>query len=178
MKAALVVAAADNDVIGLDGGLPWRAPADLANFRRLTLSHAIVMGRRTNDSIKTALGGQLPHRRTFVLSRRGTPNLGADERVVADLDQAMSAADAYRADAGQEEFFVAGGLEVYVQALPLVRRIYLTRVHLSPEGETSMPPGWLAGFACTDSRELGGPAEKVRCTFMVYDRAGAGDGAL
>jgi dihydrofolate reductase len=127
-RLSIIVAAAENGVIGRAGGLPWRLPADLKRFRELTLGHHIIMGRRTYESI----GRLLPGRTMVVLSRR--PQFAAPGALVArDLEEAVALA---RADG---EVFVIGGAEVYRAALPLAGRIYRTVVHAAPEGDTFFP---------------------------------------
>lgn len=113
----LVVAVADNGVIGQDGALPWRIPADLARFKALTMGHTIVMGRKTWDSLPRK---PLPGRINIVVTRQ--PDWQADGAIrAASLDQAIGSA------AGP--VFVIGGAEIYAQALAQATRIELTEVH-------------------------------------------------
>jgi dihydrofolate reductase len=129
MTVTLVAAVADNGVIGNDGDIPWRIPADFAHFKALTLGHVLVMGRATYESI----GRPLPGRTTVVLTR--DPAWSADGVLVAgSLDEALDLA------AGLDsEVFVAGGAGVYAQALDRADAQVLTEVHLSPEGDTCYP---------------------------------------
>lgn len=130
MRVSLLVAVAERGVIGRDGGLPWRLPADLRFFKRVTMGHHVIMGRRTWESI----GRPLPGRTMVVLSR--DPALvvpGAS--VVHELADALALARA----AGDTEAFVIGGAEVYARALPLADRLYLTRVHADVEGDVCFP---------------------------------------
>lgn len=130
MRVSLVVAAARNGVIGLAGEIPWRLPDDQKFFRRLTTGHAIVLGRKTFDSI----GKALPGRKNLVLSRRPhEPVPGVD--FFFDLDSAI---DWARED-GQSECFIAGGEAIYREALGTADAIYLTRVDAEPEGDTFFP---------------------------------------
>lgn len=126
----IIVAVGRNGVIGVDGGLPWRIPEDMAHFKELTMGHAVVMGRATFDSI----GRPLPGRANIVLTRRGD---WAHEGVgvAQSLEQALEVAAARGQDV-----FIAGGSEVYRQALPKADRIEMTEVELSPEGDTWFPP--------------------------------------
>ncbi len=129
-RITLVVAAASNGVIGVDGRMPWHLPADLARFKRLTLGKPVLMGRRTHESI----GRPLPDRPNLVLSR--DPDYRADGcRTVRSLDEAIDVA----AGMGAPELMVIGGGAVYAQALPGAQRILLTRVHAAPEGDTFFP---------------------------------------
>ena len=133
-RVTLVVAVADNGIIGRDGTLPWRLPDDLKRFKQTTLGKPVLMGRKTWDSI----GRPLPGRRNIILSTRpGFTAAGAD--VFPTLDAALHAC------AGEPEVMVIGGAEIYRVALPLASRIHLTRVHAAPEGDTFLElplDGW------------------------------------
>lgn len=130
MRVSLIAALATNRVIGASGTLPWHLPEDLKRFKRLTMGHHLILGRRTFDSI----GRALPGRRMLVLSR-GRPRLPPEVRHAPDLDRALARAQA----AGDEEVFVAGGAEIYRLALPRADRMYLTRVHARVEGDVLFP---------------------------------------
>jgi dihydrofolate reductase len=128
-KVVLVVAVADNGVIGADGDLPWRLPPDLAHFKRTTMGHVLVMGRKTFESI----GRPLPGRTTVVVTRQ--PSWSADGVLTAG-----SLGEALTVGAGHEgDVMVVGGGEVYAQALDLADEVVLTEVHLSPEGDAHFP---------------------------------------
>jgi dihydrofolate reductase len=122
---SLVVAVADNGVIGRKGKLPWHLPDDLRRFKELTTGHTVVMGRRTFESI----GRALPNRRNVVLTRNRTWAADGAE-VVHDLASFLGTADQ------NEEILVIGGAEVFNQTLPMADRVYLTSVHVEVEGET------------------------------------------
>ena len=124
-----VAAYADNRVIGDHGRIPWRIPDDFAHFKAETLGHTLVMGRLTYDSI----GRPLPGRRTIVVTRnRAWAADGVD--VVHSLDEALSLAATLPGDT-----VVAGGTQIYVQAMPLLTHQVLTEVHLSPDGDAYYP---------------------------------------
>jgi len=128
MKVSLIVARARNGVIGRQGDLPWRLPADLAEFKRRTMGHHLIMGRRTLES----LPGILPGRPHVVLSRdAGFRRDGI--HVCSSLDAALEVARA----AGDDEAFVIGGGVVYREALRVADRVYLTRVHADVEGDVT-----------------------------------------
>lgn len=154
MSVHLLVAAAENDVIGRSGDLPWRLPADLKRFAALTRAHPVVMGRRTHESIVARLGRPLPHRRNIVVS---TTLKEADEFEVARTP------DEAALRAGPGDWFVIGGASIYAALLPVVDVIELTRVHAEVDGDTRMPKGWLDGFVVTASRP--GPAENADFPF-------------
>lgn len=124
-----VVAMASNRVIGRDGALPWRLPEDLKWFRRLTLGHPVVMGRRTMES----LGRPLPGRRNVVLSR------GAGS-LPAGFERVASAAEAVALLAAEEEVSVIGGAQIYRELLPRCDELLLSQVFLPYEGDTRLDP--------------------------------------
>lgn len=121
-----LVAMADNGVIGRDNGLPWHLPDDLRRFKALTMGHAILMGRRTFESI----GHALPGRKNLVLTRN-TAWRAAGCEVVGTPAAALDAA-------GSSELFVIGGAEVFSAFWPQVRRLELTEVHGNIEGDTRL----------------------------------------
>ena len=162
MAVHLLVAAAENDVIGRDGRLPWRLPADLKRFAALTRGHTVVMGRRTHESILARLGHPLVDRRSLVVSR-SLP--GGDGVEVVPSPEA--AADA----AGPGDWFVIGGATIYAALLPAVDVVELTRVHAAVDGDVRMPAGWLDGF--TPAEERPGPPEgaDLPFSFQRWERA-------
>ncbi len=126
----MIVAAAENGVIGVDNRLPWRLPADLARFKQLTMGHHLIMGRKTYESI----GRPLPGRITVVLTR----SAGIDVPgvlVARSLDEAFAQAAAR----GDDEPFVCGGADVYAQALAECDRVYLTVVERDYTGDAIFP---------------------------------------
>ena len=130
MRVSLIVAMSENGVIGRDGDLPWRLSADLQRFKRLTMGHHIVMGRKTFESI----GRALPGRKMVVVTRQ--ENYSASNVYIAN---SLAAAVQVARDAGDEELFIIGGGEIYRQALQLADRIYLTRVRAVVDGDTFFP---------------------------------------
>ena len=127
----LVVAAAENDVIGRGNRLPWHLPADLKHFKALTLGRPILMGRKTYESI----GKALPGRMNIVLTRSAEFSPG-DCVVAASLEQARIAA------AAQSTLMVIGGADIYRQCLPLANRIHLTLVHTRIADGDTLFTGW------------------------------------
>jgi dihydrofolate reductase len=128
MRVSLIVAAADNGVIGDANALPWRLPDDLKRFRRLTTGHPVIMGRRSYESI----GRPLPERTNIVVTRRDA--YAAPGCLVAHTLDA-----AFRLGAAAAEVFVIGGAELYAQSLMRADRIYLTEVHAHVDGDTFFP---------------------------------------
>ena len=125
---SIIAALSDNRVIGRDNQLPWRMPADLAHFKRITMGKPIIMGRRTWES----LPGLLPHRTHLVVTR--SSNYQAEGGfVVHSIEEAFE----FAGDA--EEMMVVGGANLYAQAIPLATRMYLTFVHQHIDGDTVFP---------------------------------------
>lgn len=123
----LVVARAENGVIGRDGGLPWHLSGDLKHFKAITMGTAMVMGRKTFESLPRLL----PGRRHIVLTR--DPDWRAEgAEVAADMSSAIALA-------GEPRLSVIGGAEIFRLFLPLADRIELTEVHARPEGDTTLP---------------------------------------
>ena len=128
LNVVAILARADSGVIGRDGGLPWRLPADLKRFKALTMGTTMVMGRKTFDS----LGRLLPGRRHIVLTRdRAWGAEGAE--VAHDVDEALDLA-------GNTAVSVIGGADVFALMLPHTGRIELTEVHGEIAGDTFVPP--------------------------------------
>lgn len=128
MIVSIIAAMCSNRVIGRSGALPWDLPEDLRRFRRRTLGHPLIMGRKTFESI----GRALPGRTTIVLSRQ--PGYNAPGCLTA-----ASLEEALRLAAAATEVFVCGGGEVYRQALPVTERLYLTVVRCALDGDTTFP---------------------------------------
>ena len=124
----LIVAVADNGVIGRENGLPWHLPEDLKRFKRLTLGKPVVMGRKTYDSI----GRPLPGRHNIVITRDAEYR-PAGVTVVHGID------DAERAAAGADEIMIIGGAELFRLFLPRAGRVHLTRVHGEVNGDVFWP---------------------------------------
>lgn len=149
----IAAVAEGNRVIGRDGSLPWHISEDLKRFKRLTTGHAVLMGRRTFESIASRLGGPLPERRTVVLTSGGELPDHPEVEACASVEEALGAL------AGEEVVFVAGGESVYRQLLPEADRLELTLVEGDWEGDTYFP-AWkhLVGdeFEVTDEEPRNG----------------------
>lgn len=128
MKLSLIVAAASNNIIGSDGGLPWHLPDDLGHFKRLTTGKPVIMGRRTFESIGRPLHG----RRNIVMTRQADYAAKGCE-VVSSVNEALELVH------GADEAMIIGGAQVYRDFLPHADRIYLTRVQADVEGDTHFP---------------------------------------
>lgn len=126
MKISIIVAVADNGVIGSGNQLIWHLSDDLKNFKKITSGHFIIMGRKTYESI----GRPLPNRTNIVLSRNKEYKL-KDCIVFQSLSEAIN----YSEKSGEKEIFIIGGEAVYNAAYEIADKLYLTRVHSSPEGD-------------------------------------------
>lgn len=166
MRIALIVARADNGVIGRDNGLPWRISEDMKYFKATTMGKPLVMGRKTFESIGLAL----PGRTTIVVTR--DRDFGAEGVQVAhDLDSAVRLAeDVARAD-GVDEVMIAGGAEIYAQALDRAGRIYLTEVHCVIDGDAHFPKLDPATWRETAREDFDAPAGGYAYSFVVLDRS-------
>lgn len=130
----IVVAVADNGVIGADGGMPWHLSGDLKRVKSLTMGKPLIMGRRTYDSI----GRPLPGRRTVVLT--SDPGFAVDGVVVVrSFAAALAAAREAAREMEADEIVAFGGAGIYAMALPLARRVYKTEIHARPDGDTRFP---------------------------------------
>lgn len=165
-EIVLVAAVGENDVIGADGDMPWKLSTDLKHFKRLTLGHPMVMGRKTFESI----GRPLPGRRTIVVTRdaawahEGTTRAGS-------LDEAFALAADAAAEAGISAIMVVGGGTIYAAVLPLADRLEITRVHAAPDGDTLFPKidpqAWREVARETPPR---GEKDTADVTFLTYRR--------
>ena len=150
----------ENGVIGRDGDLPWRMSDDLRRFKRLTMGHHIVMGRKTFESI----GRTLPGRTSVVISRSaryGEPSV----RVARSLDEALTIAT------GDREVFITGGARIYALAMPLIERVYLTRIHAELEGDTFFPEvDWTRWRLVAEDHHRADVKNSFDYSFLTYDR--------
>jgi dihydrofolate reductase len=158
-RISIIVAYAANRVIGRDGKMPWHLSEDLKRFRRLTMGHHIVMGRKTWGSI----GRLLPGRKHVIVSRKSGYDVpGA--KVVDSLEAAVAAA---RDDS---EIFVIGGGEIYALVLPIADRIYATEIARRYEGDTHFPEleegNWRETARETHEDAAGG----LRYSFVTLER--------
>lgn len=130
MILSLIVAVAENGVIGRAGQLPWRMPSDLKTFRRLTMGKPIIMGRKTFQSIGKALDG-----RDNIVVTRDPAFEAAGVSTVDSLGDALTLARGLARTKGVDEVMVIGGAEIFTAALPRADRIYWTEIHGSPSGD-------------------------------------------
>lgn len=130
MIKSIIVAKAENNVIGKDNDLVWRMPADLKHFRSTTTGHFIVMGRKTLEATEKPLPG-----RTSIVITRQKDFSAEGCLVVNSLEEAYELGEKYR----QQELFILGGGEIYRQAMDSADKIYLTEIKETFEGDTTFP---------------------------------------
>jgi dihydrofolate reductase len=153
---SLIVAIAQNNVIGINNTLPWHLPEDLKRFRALTMGHHIIMGRKTYES----LGRLLPGRTTVIVTRNLSYSVeGA--MVVHSLD------DAIKACGDDSEAFLIGGAELYQQGLQFAHKLYVTEIDLGVTGDAFFPilddQAWLE-----ESREHHASANGLSYSYVTY----------
>jgi len=157
-RVYLLAALAANGIIGAGGKLPWHLPEDLKRFKRLTLGHPVIMGRRTWESLQ----GALPHRENIVVTR--TPGYQAPGAAVAS-----SLGAALALCAGEPVAFVIGGTRLFEEALPLAAGLVLTEIRRDYEGDTRFPE-WDRSQWRESQREAHTAADGTRFDFVLYER--------
>jgi len=156
MEVALIVAVAENGVIGADGDIPWHYPADLQYFKERTMGHPVIAGRTTFESIVDRLDGPLPGRTNIVLST-SDPDVPEGVVVATDVEAALDAAR----ETGTETAYVIGGRRVYEQFLPRADRLLVTHIPESPAGDTYWPGHDTDRWVETDRTAIGDGLEAV-----------------
>jgi len=164
-SVSIIVAAADNMAIGVDGGMPWHLSEDFRYFKSVTLGHPIIMGRATWRSIGSKC---LPGRRNIVISR----NAGSPEDIAAGAEFFPSLEAALEAASADGEAFIIGGGSVYRQAMPFADKIYLTTVHTTVENaDTFFPDIDPALWTLTSCSPLLTDSKSgLQFNFTVYER--------
>ena len=169
-KIALIVAVANNGVIGNAGGLPWRLSSDLKTFRRLTMGKPVVMGRRTFQSLPKLLDG----RDNLVVTRDAAYRPEGAE-VFAAIAPALERARTLAKARGTTEVMVIGGADIYAQVLPFADRLYWTEVHASPDGDTTFPVFDRSHWRETSREAIPrGPKDDFAATLITLDRIRGG----
>lgn len=158
MRISAIVAMATNRCIGRNNTLPWRLPADLKRFKQLTMGHTLIMGRKTYESIGRPLPG-----RTMIVVTRQRDYAPEGVQVAHSLEQALELA---RGD----EVFIAGGADLYRQAMERVRRLYLTRIDRDYEGDTFFPELDLSGWRLVAEEHHPATATEPPFSFLTYER--------
>ena len=162
MVISLIVAVADNGIIGKENGLPWHLGADMKRFKAITTGHTILMGKNTYLSI----GRPLPNRRNVVLSSSLTADDVPGCEVLSGLDELenLQLADG-------EELFVIGGARVYAQLLPKADKLYLTRVRTQADGDVKFPEvDWDEWQLCSETHGFADEKNDFDYSFQNYER--------
>jgi dihydrofolate reductase len=165
VTVTLIAAIAHDGVIGRDGGIPWQLPADTTRFKELTTGHAVVMGRKTWDSLPDRFR-PLPGRRNIVLTRN-------PEWVAAGAERVDSIREALVLLADEEHVYVIGGAGIYAAALPYADEFAITDVDLAVDGDTHFP-AWERRAYDLVAREEHVADDGTRFAFTTYRRWGAG----
>ncbi len=167
MILSLIAAMASNRVIGNKGDIPWEIPGEQKMFKKITLGHTVIMGRKTYES----LGKPLPGRTNIVISRN--PAYQAEGiKVVASLEEALALAEDIALIDGCDELMVIGGAQIYAEAMDRADRIYLTRVHCHPEGDAYLPAIDTAHWReCHREECVAAAGDDHDYSLLVYERA-------
>ena len=166
IKTSLIVAAAENGIIGKDNDMPWKISSDLKYFKKVTMDKPVIMGRKTFQSI----GKPLPGRVNIVITR---DNSFTHEGVITahSVEMAIDVAKNMAEVKGLKEIMVIGGAQIYTLCLPFADRLYLTRIHAEIDGDTSFPElnsdEWLE-YSREDMRA--GEKDSHDFSFLVLDR--------
>lgn len=163
MIVSIIVAADENNAIGINNQLPWHLPVDLKYFKQLTLGHTIIMGRKTYESI----GKPLPGRTSVVIT--------SNKEIVWDgieKTNSLAAAIEFSKQKNETECFIIGGGMIFKDAIALADKIYLTRIHTSlPEADTFFPALKKANWKLTTANFVAADEKnKMDCTFEVYEK--------
>lgn len=165
LPLSLIVAVADNAVIGIDNRLPWHLPAELKYFKAVTLGKPLVMGRKTWDS----LGRPLPGRLNLVVSRQ-TDLVAEGAEVRTSLAAAVERAEAWAREREASEIMLIGGAQLFAEALPVAQRLYLTRVALAPAGDVFFPDWQEAEWELVSRQEHAAEDDRPAYACEVWER--------
>lgn len=162
MKISIIVAVAENGVIGRDNELPWRLSADLKRFKALTMGHHLLLGRKTFASIGRALPG-----REMIVVSRDAPPLPDGVHLAHSVEEGIERARSY----DEDELFVAGGASLYAATLPLCDRIYMTHVEAEIDGDVMFPEVDLSSWSEARREQVAADDKnQYPTTFVVYER--------
>lgn len=167
-RIALIWAMARNRIIGRDNALPWRLPADMQHFRRLTLHHPVLMGRKTFESLRRPLAD-----RTNIIISRDPAYSAPGCLVVHTIDEALKVAGQHL-PAGDPQLFVIGGENLYAQMLPRADRLYVTLVDADVDGDARFPEfDWSEWREIERQKHAADEKNPHACTFVSLERKNA-----
>ncbi|MBT7407667.1 MAG: dihydrofolate reductase [Nitrosomonadales bacterium] len=158
-KITIIVAVSENLVIGHRNTLPWHISEDLKNFKKITLNHSVIMGRKTFESI----GKPLKYRRNIVISRNKNLQISGVE-IASSLDDAICLTKA------EDEVFIIGGEQIYEIALPIATNMFITKVHSTIEGDAFFPNFDENQWKKLTQNDLESE-EGIKFSFISYERA-------
>ncbi|MBT6015386.1 MAG: dihydrofolate reductase [Nitrosomonadales bacterium] len=158
-KITIIVAISENLVIGHRNTLPWHISEDLKNFKKITLNHSVIMGRKTFESI----GKPLKYRRNIVISRNKNLQISGVE-IASSLDDAICLTKA------EDEVFIIGGEQIYEIALPIATNMFITKVHSTIEGDAFFPNFDENQWKKLTQNDLESE-EGIKFSFISYERA-------
>ena len=162
MTLSIIVAASENNVIGINNHLPWHLPVDMKYFKDTTMGKPIVMGRKSFEE----LGRVLPGRPNIMITRQ-KEYAAEGLYIVSSLEAGIEKAKTF----GTEEIFVTGGGEIFKMALSIVDRVYLTRVHATVDGDTYFPEFDTTGWKLVkNDRHEKDEKHAYALTFQVWER--------
>ncbi|MCF6320710.1 MAG: dihydrofolate reductase [Rhizobiaceae bacterium] len=165
MEIALIVAIAQNGVIGFDGAMPWRLSADMKRFKAITMGKPVVMGRKTYESI----GRSLPGRLNVIVSRSGFEAQGVS--TVGSVEAALELSRDWARANDADEICIIGGGEIYRQSIGLADKLYVTHVLTQPDGDTLFPAIEEARWRVISSERTGkSENDSAETIFVVYER--------
>ncbi|MBI2474509.1 MAG: dihydrofolate reductase [Candidatus Taylorbacteria bacterium] len=164
MSISIISAVAENNAIGLKNDLPWNLPRDLKHFSKITKGHTVVMGLNTYHHLIMRLGKNLPDRKSVVVTPDDFTAEGVE--VIHEFDPW-----AEKAKKDSEEFFIIGGAMMYRTALPVADKLYITKVHAKPEGDTFFPEIDEKIWKLTSSEFVAKDEKNEHdVTFTIYER--------
>jgi dihydrofolate reductase len=166
-RLAIIVAVAENGVIGKDNTLPWKLSEDMQHFKRITMGKPVVMGRKTYESI----GKPLPGRANIVISRNPQFHAAGVE-VARSVDEALVVAGEIAVRDGAEEVMVIGGAEIYAAAIPVADKLYITEVHARVDGDAVLCDiDWQFWREASREHRVAKPPNPYEYSFVCYERA-------
>lgn len=166
MEIVLVAAIGENNVIGVEGKLPWHISSDLKHFRALTLGKPVIMGRRTFESI-----GRPLDQRTNIVVSRSLARVGAGVVIATSVDAALGVARVDADKRGAKEIMVIGGGDIFAALMPRAERLEITHVHASPDGDSFFPEIDPGLWEQRSSRDVpAGPKDSAAFTLATYVR--------
>jgi dihydrofolate reductase len=168
MQIVLVAAIGENNVIGVDGKLPWHISSDLKHFRALTINKPVIMGRRTYESI-----GKPLDKRTNIVVSRSLARVGVGVVIATSVDAALAFARADAEKRGVDEIMAIGGGDIFAALMPWASRLEITHVHASPQGDSFFPPIDPQQWELRSSREVpAGAKDSAPFALVTYVRRG------